>query len=225
MTTWDIIIVSKQTLLHEVSNLKMLLPSRVLFKFLSVYKVYSHCPVVIRGLQAHMHESLQSPIKNFKIFTSLCTQYTATNMFSKQDITQINLLLYLSCCLYTKLLSNVNLRSSTPVSTSFVDITSLLQQVSPTTFSLANRNINPLLRVFLSFPFFLFLPWPAIFFSQTAVEKINELGVSSLLNFLVYFCLSWVSLNHTLVLAFAAGTQFRVMWKGQQLMLQKFNEK
>jgi hypothetical protein len=57
------------------------------------------------------------------------------------------------------------------------------------------------------------------------VEKINELGVSSLLNFLVYFCLSWVSLNHTLVLAFAAGTQFRVMWKGQQLMLQKFNEK
>jgi len=39
-------------------------------------------------------------------------------------------------------------------------------------------------------PFFFFLPRPTIFFSQTAMWKINELGVSSLLNFLVFFCLT-----------------------------------
>lgn len=137
--------------------------------YLSTCKLISHCPVVMRGLQDHLHDdSLQSSSRTFKLLNFLCTQYTSRSMFSKQDIIQLNLLFYLSCCCFdTKLLTNVNLRSSTPLSTSFVDITSLLQQVSPTTFSSANRDINPLLRgflslLFLSFSFFHGQPYSSL---------------------------------------------------------------
>jgi len=128
---------------------------------------------MMRGLQAHMHEfsqSLRSSSRTFKFFTFLCTQYTVRSTFSKQDIIQLHLLFYLSCCyLDTKLLTTVNLRSSTPLSTSFVDVPSSASFPNHLLFGKSGHKSTSQRISFSPIPFFFLLPWPTIFFSQTAM--------------------------------------------------------
>jgi hypothetical protein len=147
----------------------------------------------MRGLQAHMHESLQSPSRTFKLslpsapntihrYKLSLPSAPNTPLQTKQDIIQLNLLLYLSCCLDTTLLTNVNLfrydASHECQSSPFYAtvhkfrghyVLSSARFPNQLLFGKSGHKSTSQRISFSPIPFFFFLPWPTIFFSQTVM--------------------------------------------------------